>query len=68
MDRITPELQRFNTEQQGRRTLVFRYSPKDQDVGTIVQAVQAAGYGIADISTDESDLEDVFIQLTSARA
>jgi ABC-2 type transport system ATP-binding protein len=68
VDTITPELQRFNPEQQGRRTLVFRYSPKDQDVGTIVQAVQAAGYGIADISTDESDLEDVFIQLTSARA
>lgn len=68
VDTITPELQRFNPEKQGRRTLVFRYSPKDQDVGAIVQAVQAAGYGIADISTDESDLEDVFIQLTSARA
>ncbi len=65
---FTPELAKFHPEQQGRRTLVVRYSPKEQDAGAIIQAVQNAGYGIADISTDESNLEDVFLQLTSAQA
>lgn len=68
VDTISPELEKFNPERQGRRTLVVRYSPKEQNAGAIIQAVQNAGYGIADISTDESDLEDVFLQLTSAKA
>lgn len=67
IDAITPELEKFHPERQGRRTLVIRYSPKEQDAGGIIQAVQNAGYGIVDISTDESDLEDVFLQLTSTR-
>ncbi len=67
IDTITPELEKFHPERQGRRTLVVRYSPKEQDAGAIIKAVQDAGYGIADISTDESDLEDVFIRLTSSR-
>ena len=68
VDVLTPELEKFNPQRQGRRTLVVRYSPKEQDAGAIIQAVQNAGYGIADISTDESDLEDVFLQLTAAKA
>jgi len=68
IDVMTPELEAFHPQRQGRRTLVIRYSPKEQEAGAIIQAVQNAGYGIADISTDESDLEDVFLQLTSARA
>ena len=68
IEALTEELARFHPEQQGRRTLVVRYSPKEQSAGAIIQAVQNAGYGIADISTDESNLEDVFLQLTSAQA
>lgn len=68
IDAIPPALAAFHPAQQGRRTLVVRYSPKEHQAGAIIQAVQQAGYGIADISTDESDLEDVFVQLTSARS
>lgn len=46
------------------RTLRIRYSPKDVSAGTLIAAVQGAGYGIADLSTEESNLEDVFLQLT----
>ena len=67
IEAFTPELAKFHPEQQGRRTLVVRYSPKEQDAGAIIQAVQNAGYGIADISTDESNLEDVFLQLTATQ-
>ncbi|MFN3828269.1 MAG: ABC transporter ATP-binding protein [Micavibrio sp.] len=65
---IPAGLAAFNPEKQGNRTLVIRYSPREQSAGALIEAVQAAGYGISDISTDESDLEDVFLQLTAAKA
>lgn len=61
---IPESLARFGAVQEGRRTLMIRYTPGEQAVGEIVHAIGQAGYGIADISTDESDLEDVFLQLT----
>jgi hypothetical protein len=32
----------------------------------MIAAIHKSGHKILDISTDESDLEDVFLQLTSA--
>lgn len=55
----------FCASLEGRRTVCVRYCPGEQAVDAIINAIQAAGYGIVDISTDESDLEDVFIQITS---
>lgn len=46
------------------RTLKVRYAAKDVSAGQIISAVQGAGLGIADLTTDQSDLEDVFLQLT----
>lgn len=46
------------------RTLKIRYAARDVSAGQIIAAVQAAGFGIADLTTDQSDLEDVFLQLT----
>lgn len=51
---------------EGRRTIMVRYTPGEQPVGAVIERIQAAGYGIADISTDDSDLEDVFLQLTGS--
>ncbi len=67
LDSMPPALDAFGAVREGRRTIMVRYAPKDQTAGAIIAAVQAAGYGIADISTDESDLEDVFIQMTSSK-
>lgn len=61
---LPPGLEKFQTRKEGNRSLVVRYSPGDQCAGEIIEIIQKAGYGIADISTDESDLEDVFLQLT----
>lgn len=61
---IPAALEEFNPEKQGRRSLCCRYSPGDDVVGRMIAVLQAEGYGITDISTDESDLEDVFLQLT----
>jgi len=57
-------LLRFAPVQEGQRTLMFRYAPKDQNVGEIITELQYAGYGIIDVSTDERNLEDVFLQVT----
>ena len=46
------------------RTIKVRYAAKDVAAGQIIAAVQSAGLGIADLTTDQSDLEDVFLQLT----
>lgn len=61
---IPEPLKRFNPEQQGKRTLVVRYAPSEVSAGEIIAAVQAGGYGIADLSTEESSLEDLFLHLT----
>lgn len=54
----------FGAVREGRRSLVFLYTPGEQAVGEMIEAIGSAGYGIVDISTNESDLEDVFLQLT----
>ena len=64
---IPETLQMFSPQQVGKRTLVFRYSPSEQSVGAFIEAIQGAGYGISDVVTDESDLEDVFLQMTQVR-
>jgi len=46
----------------------FRYRPSRTDIGEVLAAVQATGYSIADLSTEEADLEDIFLQLTAPRA
>jgi ABC-2 type transport system ATP-binding protein len=58
------DLSKFSPEKRGRRSLRMRYSPENDTVGEMIEAIQKAGFGIIDISTDESDLEDVFLQLT----
>lgn len=52
-------------ENVGKRSVIIRYNPSETEVGAMIEAIQKAGYGIVDISTDDSDLEDVFIQLTA---
>ena len=63
-DAIPAELEKFAAVKEGKRTVYIRYTPTEQPVGEIIEAIQQAGYGVADITTDDSDLEDVFIQLT----
>jgi ABC-2 type transport system ATP-binding protein len=51
-------------EQKDARTLAITYSKLKAHAGEILAAVQASGYGIADVSTHEADLEHVFLNLT----
>jgi ABC-2 type transport system ATP-binding protein len=48
------------------RVLTITYSKAVANAGDVLGAVQAAGFGIADVSTREADLEHVFLNLTRA--
>ncbi|GJL86219.1 MAG: multidrug ABC transporter ATP-binding protein [Micavibrio sp.] len=63
---IPGSLEALCGKRDGPRSLVFYYSPGEQSVGEIIEKIQESGYGISDISTEDSDLEDVFLQLTRA--
>lgn len=62
---IPESLQKFGGQITGKNGLTFSYNPSEQDVCEIIDAVKSAGGSIIDIATEESDLEDVFLQLTS---
>ena len=47
--------------------LVVRYKPSQTRLGAVLDQIRAAGIAIADLSTEETDLEDIFLQLTSRR-
>jgi ABC-2 type transport system ATP-binding protein len=63
---VPEALRPFDAELAEPRRLVLRYQPSRQPIGAILTAVQAAGIGVVDLSTEEADLEDIFLQLTRA--
>lgn len=46
------------------RQLTLAYQPSKAAIGAALAAVQASGVAICDLSTEETDLEDIFLQLT----
>ncbi len=48
------------------RVLSISYNKSEANAGQVLAAVQGAGFGIADVSTREADLEAVFLNLTRA--
>lgn len=65
---IPAELSDFNARIEGKHRIVVTYRPSDVEVGSMITAIQKTKYGITDIATDQSDLEDVFLQLTRKTA
>jgi ABC-2 type transport system ATP-binding protein len=57
-------LVRFEVELSAPRCLVFRYRPSQSPVPEILSAVAQAGLTVVDMTTEETDLEDLFLQLT----
>lgn len=48
--------------------LVVTYPKSKMQLGAILEAVQSAGVVVRDLSTEEADLEDVFVAMTSGAA
>jgi len=51
-------------ELRGDRTVVITYHKDRVNAGEVLASLQGAGLGIVDVSTQEADLEDVFLNLT----
>ena len=62
---VPAALARFDAELRPPETLVLRYAPSQTPMAEILAAIQSAGLEIADLSTEETDLEQVFLSLTS---
>ena len=63
---VPAALLRFGAELQTPRRLVLRYQPSRTKIGEILAAVQESGLDVADLTTLQADLEDIFLQLTRA--
>jgi ABC-2 type transport system ATP-binding protein len=55
----------YSAALQGPRRLVLHYRPSETRIADILERVRATGLTIVDLSTYESDLEDLFLHLTA---
>ncbi len=67
LDVVPEALARFDAELLPVRRLAIHYRPSHTEIGEVLAAVNGAGLTIADLTTEESDLEDIFLALTSRR-
>jgi ABC-2 type transport system ATP-binding protein len=61
-----PELGRWRVDLQSPRRLTIHFQPSLTSVGQILDAAANAGLEIIDLTTEEADLEDVFLRLTGS--
>ncbi len=61
-------LAQFQCELIGPRRLQVRYRPSETAIAEILAAVDRAGLTVADLTTEEPDLEDLFLELTARDA
>ena len=66
LDAVPAPLRRFDVELLPSRRLVFRFRSSETRIGEIIDALQDLGLIIADLSTEEGSLEDIFLQLIHA--
>ena len=66
LDAVPAPLQRFDVELLPSRRLVFRFRSSETRIGEIIDALGDLGLIIADLSTEEGNLEDIFLQLIHA--
>jgi len=64
IESVPENLARFEAEVLPYRRLMIRYRPSQTQVAEVLAAVQKAGLTIQDLTTEESDLEDLFLQIT----
>jgi ABC-2 type transport system ATP-binding protein len=66
VDALPPALARFNIRLAGSQRLVIQYPPSRVAGGEILSAFAEAGLTIAEVTTREAELEDIFLRLTGA--
>jgi ABC-2 type transport system ATP-binding protein len=67
LESLPPSLTALGAEIRDSHTINLCYRPSDTQIGRILAAVREAGLTIVDLTTEETDLEDIFLQLTSKK-
>ncbi|PPR10822.1 MAG: Daunorubicin/doxorubicin resistance ATP-binding protein DrrA [Alphaproteobacteria bacterium MarineAlpha11_Bin1] len=69
IDNLPDDLKRVGIEARitGKRVILIRFSPSQVQMGQLLDAVRVAGFHITDLSTRDTDLEEIFISLTTNR-
>lgn len=65
---LPPSLEPYSAELVSPNTVSVHYQPSRTHVGGILEALRGDGHEIVDLSTEETDLEDIFLQLTRGEA
>ena len=68
IDDIPSTLAPYNATFDSYKVLRIRYQRNKTQVSEILAAVQAANLSILDVATEETDLEDIFLQLTEVES
>jgi ABC-2 type transport system ATP-binding protein len=63
---VPEPLNAYHVELAGPRRLVIRYQPSRAKISEVLSAVEQAGLAFTDLSTKDTDLEDIFLQLVRA--
>lgn len=66
LDEVPARLFKYQTELPEPRRLVVRYRPSSDNINEVLAAIHESGLVITDLSTKETDLEDIFLQLVHA--
>ncbi len=67
LSELPAALARHKAELREGGDIAILYNPSEASMGALLQDVTGAGIEIADLTTEEAALEDVFLQLTSDR-
>ncbi|MFH1806095.1 MAG: ABC transporter ATP-binding protein [Pseudomonadota bacterium] len=62
--RIPDGLAAWGAEMKGPNQIALHYRPSKTQMAEILNAIHASGLAISDLSTEEGDLEDIFLMLT----
>ena len=66
VDPVPPELAALGMTRVGPCRLGLQYRPSTTRLGALLAAIQASGLEVVDLSTVETDLEDIFLELTGS--
>ncbi len=68
IDVIPEGLHMFNPALSHGHRLTIQYKPSEADIGSILSKISESGLTIKDLTTEEPDLEDAFLQMTSSKS
>jgi ABC-2 type transport system ATP-binding protein len=61
---LPPALAALGLERVAANKLRLRYQPSCTELGPVLAGVAEAGFHLVDLSTEETSLQDIFLQLT----